>query len=951
MKNKLKLYIWILLPVLVLLVNFTFASPEVSVSWYTQLLELWGNMLYIVLWPLLMITWLALGNDLASGNVFGIIEMLYKFWLLMRNFAALTLVAIILYDIVKWLFANKVSEVAKNFLKYVIAGILIPASWFFIPFLLGVSNLLITWIWELPLNFRDDIAKTADSKILSVHTYINLADKVQTVDFFRFATYYSNGNANYITCPFKNPNQKPQSVWQDEDEHMDEWEYYDAIYKSDVVAEAGKIFKTYWIKIEEDYCAINQKNLVALNFSDSCIVINNSSDGKAAGSEACFKAYTKDDKWNYAMTKGYSDAITLWNSKILPNNVSLIASDGNNAMVWPLYNIYSSLLNFSTISATNVTTATDVQLMEFLLKFVVSILAIIPLAWLAILSMVRVGVIWLLMVFSPFIVLLNVLNPWKADEADKTKFWWKWRIVNMTWDIGQIIKLIFQPVVIIFGLSLWIVFLQTISFKLGDDSLANGSLLWMEITKDGNGMAQYASDATTINIKLPSDTFGDSIFFNLFQRLIMNIFGIIVMRQIWMMGMQFSKITSELGGQIQKLGEDYLTKEVRAIPVPTKDWVKRSSRKWVSQWFDKRKWDFQKQYFPDDKSYNDIFKWAVDSRTVRMSDDRAKANWNFAAEADLARQTSEFVNSSAAQKARQFAKKYIDSGFGNSDWLKNGDVSKASGVNYAAAQYGLWSLEDATKNQYFAKGLFDEVGTAFPDQFSTYQPTRIAYSTNVINALKNSRDVTALISRPEPWVQAYLKRYNTKDGNKQIRIIWYTGIVENVKDWVRTRSLTFKDDPITLPLRKTILDWKTDIKDVWRINDFIKNNSIENLKKIYKPEWDFDKESIKGTKYKPSERIITSDNKTYIWNDKKQRYVDEKWFAPRHSEKAQNEAAELTPDYDDSSTDSSEENSTPVENPVVQPTWTPTAETPPATGTWTENTSTEVVTNPAPEDL
>ena len=62
-----------------------------------------------------------MGNDLALGSVFGLDEVLYKFWLVMRNFASLTLVGIILYDIVSALWSGKINDVVKKVWKYILA--------------------------------------------------------------------------------------------------------------------------------------------------------------------------------------------------------------------------------------------------------------------------------------------------------------------------------------------------------------------------------------------------------------------------------------------------------------------------------------------------------------------------------------------------------------------------------------------------------------------------------------------------------------------------------------------------------------------------------------------------------------------------------------------------------------------------------------------------------------
>ncbi len=829
MKQKIKIYASIFLPIIILLLNFSFASPEISVSWYTNLLEISGNIIYIILWPVLVITGMALWNGLVTGNIFGLTESIYKFWLLMRNFAFLTLAAIILYDVVKWLINSKIFDVAKNIPKYILAWVLIPFSWYFVVFLVSVSNLLIVWVWELPLNFRDNIAKTKDAKILSVNVYLNLADKVQTTDFFRFTAYYTNAinwkAENYITCPFKNPNQKSQNVTDAWNTIFDKWAYYDAIYQSDMDAEALRIKKNFGVIINTDYCAINQRNLMALvwNYKNDCVPISNTSDNIPT-STSCFRIYILGDKWDYVPTPGYTTALIAWEKHIWENNVSMISTDGNNSMVWPLYTIYGSLLNFASISASNVWSTTEVQLMEFLLKFIVSLLAIIPLIGIAVLCIVRVWLIWIIMIFSPFIVLINCLKTrstkddndmiWKSET-----FWWKGRIASMTRDAGEIVKLIFQPVILIFWLGLWLIFLQTINYKLSGN-VSRWSLMWMEVSKNGNKELQFNSNTTNINIKLPQDTFGNSIFFNLFQWLIMNIFGILIMRQIWMMGTKFSKITEKLWGDIQTFGEKII-KESRLIPLPIGEngKLERVSMQSITDWYKKSKsdviWYYEEKF--KDRSYEEIIKPPIEDLKFQMSDESEEANKTLYEETDKITQDANFWSKTSSQKANDFATLFTKSWFVNKPW----NLKSSSSLNDAARKLGLNNFEQATNNSDFARSLFENPSVDLDEVFGKYTPTANIFKKNIMYSLSSptsDTNVTKFITKPLAWI-TYLKK-NKDDG---IFIIWYEGIKDG--------KILFEEPPIyTLPNWKSIIEWNANIE---LINTFIKENWKDNLKKIY----------------------------------------------------------------------------------------------------------------------
>lgn len=731
-KSNIKKTIAVLMPLLIMVFgNFAFAANDINIWWFTQMLQIVGDAVYVILLPLLVITGYALGNDLALWSVFGLDEVLYKFWLLMRNFASIGLVVIILYEIVMWLWKSKINDVVKRIPRYIIVWVLIPASWYFVPFMLSVSNILIMAIGDLPTNVAQNITeKSTKKKSLTTHMYFNLVDKIQSQDFTSRYVYYGNvtdaGKAEYYTkCKFESPE------WSSLD--------YGAIYLSSITSEADRFAKNNKVTISKDYCAINNTTLMALNgyMTDECqpLSITNVDTSTtttntipAVDPKKCFKIY---EKWK--SQPNFQSAIDKWYAHIWSGNASIDDVWNSTSVVWPLYTIYSSMLNFTSISVSSNMADSNLQFMEMLLKVFVSVMLIMPLIWLCIIAMVRVWIIWLIMAFSPFIVLVNVLYGWGAKWPDgkdgmqeANKFWWKWRIAQMNWDISEIIKLILQPVVIIFGIGLSLVFLQTINHKLSED-ISFGSILWMEMNKIDNETQQFVTPMTTINIKTDGSVPGDSIWFNIFQWLLMNIFGIVIMRQIWIMSMKFGKITEKLSDGITKFGKDFV-KSRPIIPFPWKDgkWVDFVSIGWLQQWISQKAWLIKDKRFPKDKTYDKLIKPNIDDQKARFSDD-----WKNANNAIVSQTNSNLANGHGyvawqtnAQKTEnmnKFVGMVNSSNIWGNETTKAGDIAKAEGVQYAA-QKMLWSnVENIFKDTHNAEAFFDNLWANSLQKFGKFR--------------------------------------------------------------------------------------------------------------------------------------------------------------------------------------------------------------------------------------
>jgi len=65
------------------------------------ILDLVLKVIYILLWPLLVVAGLAMDNTLVYGSFFHLDAPLWKFWNMMKNFANFTLGFIVLFAIIK----------------------------------------------------------------------------------------------------------------------------------------------------------------------------------------------------------------------------------------------------------------------------------------------------------------------------------------------------------------------------------------------------------------------------------------------------------------------------------------------------------------------------------------------------------------------------------------------------------------------------------------------------------------------------------------------------------------------------------------------------------------------------------------------------------------------------------------------------------------------------------
>ncbi|HBB04936.1 TPA: hypothetical protein DCZ39_08950 [Patescibacteria group bacterium] len=113
--------------------------------------------------------------------------------------------------------------------------------------------------------------------------------------------------------------------------------------------------------------------------------------------------------------------------------------------------MYSSLLNFAQLTDTNISTTSETSGI-FLIKTLVAIALFFPLLALAVVLIARVGMLWLYIAASPFLVIKKVFGDVIPKMGDFDKHL----------DIMNVVKLIFAPVITVAALSISLIFMTAL---------------------------------------------------------------------------------------------------------------------------------------------------------------------------------------------------------------------------------------------------------------------------------------------------------------------------------------------------------------------------------------------------------------------------------------------------------------------------------------------------------
>lgn len=516
-------------------------SASNSSSWAEWFIEKMSAMLkavYVVLWPLLMIAWKSLDNSIVYWEIFHLDKALWMFWNMMKNFANYALWFIFLISILMYFFYVKSDrfEPKKVIPQLLIWAVWIQASWWIVWALIDLSTIWVFALWAMPLNILK-WGTLWDSPILQMNSTLDLSDIGKVLKNQDVLVYYSYWTQNFIPCVIEKSSENPNQSLTKVDETI-----------------MSRIRNEYkWINIDNSRCVYNNLKLIGVD-----VDVNNKEAVKTSISESMWSL--KPRPWSKDLTLGTIVSSAEW-------------------MTWPLYTLYSSILSTSwfIVEWSNKTT-TSLSLI-FMMKLITAIALIVPLITLVVVLIMRVVVLWLIIWFSPIIVLSEVFS---------FKLWWEKATLK------SVIWLIFLPVTAVFAMSLSLLFLTLLNTDLdmgsSKDDDANSSVekafgfqkvdtnspwswVWTESHSQSwvgnweNVCYEMLWLPTKFCFKKADKDSSLSAFIDIFPWLIINFLGIGFMWTIVFAAMKTSAITNWIVTSMEWFGKQLL-KSAPIIPIP-----------------------------------------------------------------------------------------------------------------------------------------------------------------------------------------------------------------------------------------------------------------------------------------------------------------------------------------------------------------------------------------------
>lgn len=159
LKNKFNIkYILFTIISIFFLLNFSFASWDISVIWSIT------NLLNLIWMPFAIIAGKLYTNDLIYWTLFWMDTILWQVWTVMKTFANFIIWFILILAIFG-IFIWKTKNILSILWKITIASILVNMSWFIIWIFLDLSTILLVSVWSFPLSIIWKISSQATEKV------------------------------------------------------------------------------------------------------------------------------------------------------------------------------------------------------------------------------------------------------------------------------------------------------------------------------------------------------------------------------------------------------------------------------------------------------------------------------------------------------------------------------------------------------------------------------------------------------------------------------------------------------------------------------------------------------------------------------------------------------------------------------------------------------------------
>jgi len=505
---------YLILAFVLLFNGVSYADPLINSSFssWVNSLHLFLNTLYLIIRPLLIIWWKFLSNSFVYWSAFGIDNILWKLWQLVRTFMNYAIWFIFIFSIFVYFFKWDSKYSWKKLLpKIVIASVIVNISWFLIAVLLDLSTIFTVAAGNIWWIFTNLISKTDHNikkQVLQVPIVMDM-DK-----WFK----------NFIWI--KNP------------------EWTGLIYQC--------IYKTWW-KIWNPPCLSNKYGKFVI----------------------LWKNWTIDKKLNDKIKK-------IW----------ITTKDIDYSTVWMLFSLFRYI---NTAFLTDNTNSLSQVAVLSIVKIILLLVLIIPFIVLSIIFVIRVVILRVVIPMSPIILWSFILWIWDSQ---------------IKWKLKDIISIIFQPAYVVFMLSIWFVFIQSVYTmipspkKQNDNSILNK----LQITQTKNKNAINIWDLAYIYVKSSKDSWQTSNEFDpknvlaYFTWIIANLLSATVMWMLVFIALKSNSFTKK----ISSIVDTYAQKVITTTPIIW--WQSIDSTRQIISWLHQiPDWQRQHQMQEQDK-IKDLFK-------------------------------------------------------------------------------------------------------------------------------------------------------------------------------------------------------------------------------------------------------------------------------------------------------------------------------------------------------
>lgn len=416
---------------------------------------------YALLWPVLVVVWMALDNSLVYWSFLNLDAILWSVWNIMKNFANFALWFMFLFSVVRNLIsplsASKSYEPKKVVTNTLVAWILIQMSWFLVAVLIDLSTILIYSVWWLPLSMMNMTNSEITSQpLLSYNIQLDQTDK--KIEYGIYASYWDRNISECIVESNLPWLSWSYILWRSAKYLNNDKEFYSGYclyswmpYKYKEI-DRSNVESWFNISLDSGYLVANAEyraNVVdyvknSVNFSNVSWYI----------ADCSFSSTTMINKdcvclWYGAINE--TDPFYAWaidtESSVRRTVNSLL--EQSKWFVGPMITMYSSLLGYQDMVMSGSSWWIS-NLFNLIVTTFFAIVLFIPVLVFAVVLLMRIWMLWVIIALSPVLILVFVFKIWK-DISFLKKF-----------SLPEVLKMIFSPVIVVFAVSLSIIFLSAI---------------------------------------------------------------------------------------------------------------------------------------------------------------------------------------------------------------------------------------------------------------------------------------------------------------------------------------------------------------------------------------------------------------------------------------------------------------------------------------------------------